>query len=83
MYDHLGLTCCWVDDSDDFAVAGRVVFELSGRDRAIEFVVLPWTEKIQSRSKQSKPLKYIFYINKAVLGQVPIASFFEVSFNSR
>jgi hypothetical protein len=44
-YEYLGLTYWWPDDSDDFAVAGRVVFELTGRDRATEFVGLPWTEK--------------------------------------
>jgi hypothetical protein len=48
VYEHLGLSCWWADDSDDLAIAGRVVFELTGRDRATEFVGLPWTEKSQS-----------------------------------
>jgi hypothetical protein len=44
-YEYLGLTCWWPDDSEDFSIAGCVMFEITGRDRATEFVGLPWTEK--------------------------------------
>ncbi len=60
MYEYLGLTYVWPDDSDTLAVAGSVVFELTGRDRATEFVGLPWTEKIQVNNAS---LFNIFFIS--------------------